>query len=169
MERSNVKLTVIFLLVVLNLFLLGSSLFQQAQSRSYENTTREQVMRYLDNRGVTVARSVVPWHSDLSIKRGELTKQLLPDQELPGGELPPHYEIQTARDAATLLMDFVQGLSDNGWSCRQIRAIQEGYQYSGEGERAVLTPMWQVETDGGDFLLNGAEGTLSRPSDQTEN
>lgn len=168
MERSNVKLTVIFLLVVLNLFLLGSSLFQQAQSRSYENTTREQVLRYLDNRGVAVARNVVPWHSGLSVKRGELTKQLLPDQELPGGELPAHYEIQTARDAATLLMDFVQGLSDNGWSCRQIRAIQEGYQYSGEGERAVLTPMWQVETDGGAFLLNGAEGTLSRASDPTE-
>lgn len=42
MERSKLKLTVIFLLVVLNLFLLGSVVLQHHQTQAYEATTRQQ-------------------------------------------------------------------------------------------------------------------------------
>ena len=40
MERSKLKLTVIFLLTVLDLFLLGSVLMQCHQSRDYARTTQ---------------------------------------------------------------------------------------------------------------------------------
>ena len=43
-----------------------------------------------------------------------------------------------------------------------IHGIQEGYWYSGEEDRAVLTPMWEIETDQGTFLLDCAQGLLTR-------
>lgn len=160
MERSKLKLTVIFLLAVLNLFLLGNVFLQYHQARAYERTTREQVLIFLQRNGVTVAQTVVPWKHDLTTRAEDLPDQMLPDQTLPSQGLPNHIEIQSAREAATLLMDFVRGLGDLGQTCTEIRAIREGYQYNGEGERAVLTPMWQVETDNGTFLLDCAEGIL---------
>ena len=48
--------------------------------------------------------------------------------------------VQPAREPATLLMDFVRGLSELGQTCETIHGIQEGYWYSGEEDRAVLTP-----------------------------
>lgn len=54
-------------------------------------------------------------------------------------------------------MDFVRGLSELGQTCEMIHGIQEGYWYSGE-DRAVLTPMWEIETDQGTFLLDCAQG-----------
>ena len=162
MERSKLKLTVIFLLAVLNLFLLGNVFLQYHQARSYENTTREQVLIYLQNSGIAVDRETVPWQSGLDTELEKVSGQLLPDQSLPEEGMPAHCEIQPARDAATLLMDFVRGLPDLGASCSQITAIREGYLYSGEGERAVLTPVWELETDGGTFRLDCAQGTLTR-------
>lgn len=162
MERSKLKLTVIFLLAVLNLFLLGNVFLQYHQARTYENTTREQTLLYLQNRGIQVDRETVPWESTLSGETETAASQLLPDQSLPAEGLPAHCEIQPARDAATLLMDFVRGLSDLGASCTQIKAIREGYLYSGEGDRAVLTPVWELETDGGTFRLDCAQGTLTQ-------
>ena len=114
MERSKLKLTVIFLLAVLNLFLLGNVFLQYHQARSYENTTREQVLIYLQNSGIAVDRETVPWQSGLDTELEKVSGQLLPDQSLPEEGLPAHCEIQPARDAATLLMDFVRGLSDLG-------------------------------------------------------
>ena len=160
MERSKLKLTVIFLLAVLNLFLLGNVFLQHHQARSYENTTREQVLVYLQRSGVTVDRDTVPWQSALSQQPEEAVSQLLPDQSLPAEGLPTHCEIQPSRGAATLLMDFVGGLTELGETCTRIEAIQEGYQYSGEGDRAVLTPMWELSTDNGTFRLDCAQGTL---------
>lgn len=58
-------------------------------------------------------------------------------------------------------MDFVRGLSELGQTCEMIHGIQEGYWYSGE-DRAVLTPMWEIETDQGTFLLDCAQGLLTR-------
>lgn len=162
MERSKLKLTVIFLLAVLNLFLLGNVFLQYHQSRSYENTTREQMLVYLQNRGIQVDRDTVPWQSTLDTETAEAAGQLLPDQSLPAEGLPAHCEIQPARDAATLLMDFVRGLADLGASCTRIETIREGYLYSGEGERAVLTPVWELATDGGTFRLDCAQGTLTQ-------
>ena len=63
MERSKLKLTVIFLLVVLNLFLLGSVVLQHHQTQAYEATTRQQILLYLENHNVSVAEEVVPWET----------------------------------------------------------------------------------------------------------
>ena len=134
MERSKLKLTVIFLLTVLDLFLLGSVLMQCHQSRAYARTTR----------------------------REDLADQILPDSEWPAQGLPDNCEVQPAREPATLLMDFVRGLSELGQTCEMIHGIQEGYWYSGEEDRAVLTPMWEIETDQGTFLLDCAQGLLTR-------
>ena len=70
MERSKLKLTVIFLLVVLNLFLLGSVVLQHHQTQAYEATTRQQILLYLENHNVSVAEEVVPWETALSTQAG---------------------------------------------------------------------------------------------------
>ena len=146
MERSKLKLTVIFLLVVLNLFLLGSVVLQHHQTQAYEATTRQQILLYLENHNVSVAEAVVPWETALSTQAEDLTGQLL---------------IQPARAAATLLMYVVQGLPALGVETVTIQSIEEGYRYSGEGDRAVLTPMWALTTDQGTFLLDCASGALT--------
>lgn len=160
MERSKLKLTVIFLLVVLNLFLLGS-VVQHHQTQAYEATTRQQILLYLENHNVSVAEAVVPWETALSTQAEDLTGQLLPQQALPEKGLPADCEIQPARAAATLLMYVVQGLPALGVETVTIQSIEEGYRYSGEGDRAVLTPMWALTTDQGTFLLDCASGALT--------
>ncbi len=161
MERSKLKLTVIFLLAVLNLFLLGSVLLQHHQSQVYADTTREQVLLYLQRSGVTVQEETIPWQSTLSTQLEEAAGQLLPGQDVPQQGLPAHCEIQPARETATLLVDFVRGLETLERSCAQLQQIREGYLYNGQGERAVLTPVWEMVTDNGTFLLDCAEGVLS--------
>ena len=161
MERSKLKLTVIFLLVVLNLFLLGSVVLQHHQTQAYEATTRQQILLYLENHNVSVAEAVVPLETALSTQSEDLTGQLLPQQALPEKGLPADCEIQPARAAATLLMYVVQGLPALGVETVTIQSIEEGYRYSGEGDRAVLTPMWALTTDQGTFLLDCASGALT--------
>lgn len=161
MERSKLKLTVIFLLAVLNLFLLGSVLLQHHQSQVYADTTREQALLYLQRSGVTVQEETIPWQSTLSTQLEEAAGQLLPGQDVPQQGLPAHCEIQPARETATLLVDFVRGLETLERSCAQLQQIREGYLYNGQGERAVLTPVWEMVTDNGTFLLDCAEGVLS--------
>ena len=90
-----------------------------------------------------------------------MTGQLLPQQALPEEGLPADCEIQPARAAATLLMYVVQGLPALGVETVTIQSIEEGYRYSGEGDRAVLTPMWALTTDQGTFLLDCASGALT--------
>lgn len=55
-------------------------------------------------------------------------------------------------------MDFVRGLSELGQTCETIHGIQRGYWYSGEEDRAVLTPMWEIETDRGPFCWTVPRG-----------
>ncbi|MFR5026812.1 MAG: hypothetical protein ACLTC3_11945 [Evtepia gabavorous] len=162
MERSKLKLTVIFLLTVLDLFLLGSVLMQCHQSRDYARTTQTQILVYLERNGIEVQQETIPWESGLSARREDLADQILPDSEWPAQGLPDNCEVQPAREPATLLMDFVRGPSELGQTCETIHGIQEGYWYSGEEDRAVLTPMWEIETDQGTFLLDCAQGLLTR-------
>ena len=63
MERSKLKLTVIFLLTVLDLFLLGSVLMQCHQSRDYARTTQTQILVYLERNGIEWRKviSAGPW------------------------------------------------------------------------------------------------------------
>lgn len=161
MERSKLKLAVIFLLAVLNLVLLGCVIVQHQQARSYEKLTQDQILVYLASNGITADGSSIPWQTSLTTQPEDLADQLLEGEELPDQGLPANCEVQPSRAPATLLMDFVRGLSDLGKNCTEIRSIQEGYQYSGEGDRAVLTPVWEIETDSGTFRLDCAGGVLT--------
>lgn len=91
--------------------------------------------------GIEVQPGDHPWESGLSARREDLADQILPDSEWPAQGLPDNCEVQPAREPATLLMDFVRGLSELGQTCETIHGIQEGYWYSGEEDRAVLTPV----------------------------
>lgn len=94
MERSKLKLTVIFLLTVLDLFLLGSVLMQCHQSRDYARTTQTQILVYLERNGIEVQQETIPWESGLSARREDLADQILPDSEWPAQGLPDNCEVQ---------------------------------------------------------------------------
>ena len=64
MERTRLKLAVIFLLAALNVVLLGYVLLQAQQSRAYEDLTRRQAMTYLETHGVLLSESIIPWETD---------------------------------------------------------------------------------------------------------
>lgn len=158
MERSKLKLTVILLLAILNVVLLGKILAQDRASRDYTETGRSQAVIYLQNNGIRVQEAAVPWESGL---RGKSAAELvLNGDQLPEGKLPPSYDILELRGAETLLTQFVVGLGYLGESCTAIREIQEGYWYSSDGQQALLTPVWRIETDQGRYLLDGNTGTL---------
>lgn len=158
MERAKLKLTVILLLAILNVVLLGKILAQDRASRSYHEVGRSQAVVYLENNGIDVGESVIPWESGLRGKA--VTELVLNGDQLPEGKLPAAYDILELRGAETLLIDFVTGLASWGERCGAIREIREGYWYSSDGQQALLTPVWRVETDRGSYLLDGNTGAL---------
>ena len=162
MERSRLKLTVIFLLAVLDLCLLGIVAVQGHQTRSYERLTREQALTYLSRHGVRAGSSVIPWETGLEGPVKGLEDRVLPETPLPEAGLGDRYEIQVTRRPETLVADLVRGLDALGSPCSEILRVGEGYRYSSQGDRAVLTPVWKVETDDGTFYLDCAAGSLSR-------
>ncbi len=158
MERTKLKLTVILLLAILNVVLLGKIVAQDQASRAYTETGRSQAVVYLQNNGITVSEAVVPWESGL---RGKAAAELvLNGDQLPEGKLPLAYDILEMRGAETLLKEFVVGMASLGERCTVIREIQEGYWYTSDGTQALLTPVWRMETDRGNYLLDGNTGTL---------
>ena len=64
MERTRLKLAVIFLLAALNVVLLGYVLLQAQQSKDYEDLTRQQIMTYLTDHGIAVSETRIPWDED---------------------------------------------------------------------------------------------------------
>ena len=162
MERAKLKLAVIFLLAVLNLCLLGLVGLQNRQSKQYEEIARTQAIVYLNNRNIAVEERTVPWQSDLAAQGSKAAEQILDPTEIPAEGIAQTCEIQSQRQPETLLLDFVLGLQELQTSCREIQEITEGYQYSSEGDRAVLTPIWKIETDNGTFRLDCAAGRLTR-------
>ena len=161
MERSKVKLTVIFLLVVLNLFLVIIVLVQNYQTDRYTASTREQALRYLQARGIEAKLEDIPWNSAMDSGQKRSARLLLDGQSLPEGVLPEECEVLGMHQPETLLRDFAAGLARLDTSCGAIQAIREGYRYSQEDGHSVLTPMWRIETDHGVFLLDCASGELS--------
>ncbi len=162
MERSKLKLAVIFLLVVLDLCLLGVVIYQDIEARAYEALTREQALTYLEKHGIHADRDVIPWESSLEVPAKKLPEHILPETPLPEQGLGENYEVQTMRRPETLLADFVRGLGQLKASCQEIHGIREGYLYAAQNSRAVLTPTWVVETDGGAFYLDCVDGTLRK-------
>ena len=163
MERTRLKLAVIFLLAALNVVLLGYVLLQAQQSRAYEDLTRQQIMTYLTDHGIAVSETRIPWDEDWRAVVLEEESNNMGGDPLPEGGLPENCEVETARSAVTLLMELVGGLSDLGVST--IQSIETGYRYAGEGDRGVLTPMWKLETSGQSYYLNCATGEVTLPTE----
>lgn len=166
MERTRLKLAVIFLLAALNVVLLGYVLLQAQQSRAYEDLTRRQAMTYLETHGVLLSESIIPWETDTT--KIDLDTERTDDfggDPIPAGGLPENCEVETARSAVTLLMELAGGLSDLGVSSATIQSIETGYRYAGEGDRGVLTPMWKLETSGQSYYLNCATGEVTLPTE----
>ena len=162
MERSRLKLTVIFLLLVLDLCLMGIVLYQNHTARNYEQLTRQQALAYLENHGIRVDRDVIPWKTSLEVPVKRLPERILPETPLPDQGLGESYEVQTMRRPETLLADFVRESGQWKTPCSEIRSITEGYRYAAQGDRAVLTPMWVISADTGTCYLNCYDGSLSR-------
>lgn len=156
MERSKLKLAVILLLALLNVVLLGMMLLQDGESRRYDQTGRTQALVWLENSGITVQEEVIPWESSLVTQGKRLDEQILAGA--PQGGLPEDCRFQVSRRPETLLRDFVLELRRLGAQCHSIQRITEGYWYS-EAEK-LLTPVWQIETDGGRYQLDGCTGVL---------
>ena len=166
MERTRLKLAVIFLLAALNVVLLGYVLLQAQQSRAYEDLTRRQAMTYLETHGVLLSESIIPWETDTT--KIDLDTERTDDfggDPIPAKGLPENCEVEDSRKTVTLLLDLVRGLSDWNASDTEVQAIQTGYRYVGEGDRGVLTPMWKLETSGQSYYLNCATGEVTLPTE----
>ena len=166
MERTRLKLAVIFLLAALNVVLLGYVLLQAQQSRAYEDLTRRQAMTYLETHGVLLSESIIPWETDTT--KIDLDTERTDDfggDPLPAEGLPENGAVEDSRKTVTLLLDLVRGLSDWNASGAEVQAIQTGYRYAGEGDRGVLTPMWKLETSEQSYYLNCATGEVTLPTE----
>lgn len=166
MERARLKLAVIFLLAALNIVLLGYVLLQAHQTREYEALTHQQVLTYLNNHGIAISEASIPWKIDgkkIDGKKIDLDTEgaALSGDPIPEGGLPDNCEVETSRDAVTLLMDFARGLSDTGASGVQVESIQTGYRYTDQGDRGLITPLWLLKTDAQTYCLNCATGELT--------
>lgn len=165
MERTRLKLAVIFLLAALNVVLLGYVLLQAQQSKDYEDLTRQQIMTYLTDHGIAVSETRIPWEEDWRAVVLEEESNNMGGDPLPEGGLPENCEVEDSRKTVTLLLDLVRGLSDWNASDTEVQAIQTGYRYVGEGDRGVLTPMWKLETSGQSYYLNCATGEVTLPTE----
>ena len=162
MERSKVKLTVIFLLIVLDLCLLGIVAFQNHSARVYEQYTRDQALLFLENRGICASEETIPWETELEVPAKKIPEHILPETPLPATGLGESYEVRTMRRPETLLADFARGVDRISGSCTELTAVTEGYAYVAQADRAILTPVWVLETDGGTYYLDCYDGTLRR-------
>ena len=162
MERSKLKLAVIFLLAMLDLCLLGIVLWQNHSARSYESAAMEQAMLYLENHGIQAKRETIPWKTALDVPAKMLPDHILEDAPLPETGLGESFEVLAMRRPETLLADFVREGDRLGARCSELRSITEGYACSAQSDRIILTPVWEVETDAGTFYLNCADGSMER-------
>ena len=160
MERSKVKLTVNFLLIVLDLCLLGIVAYQNHSARVYEQVTRDQALLFLENHGIHAAEETIPWETALEVPAKKLPEYILPETPLPAAGLGESYEVRTMRRPETLLADFARGADRLNVRCTELTAVTEGYAYVAQADRAVLTPVWVLETDGGTYYLDCYDGTL---------
>ena len=106
MERTRLKLAVIFLLAALNVVLLGYVLLQAQQSKDYEDLTRQQIMTYLTNHGIAVSETHIPWDEDWRAVVLEEESSNMGGNPLPEGGLPENCEVVlTGRKAPKELLD----------------------------------------------------------------
>jgi hypothetical protein len=161
-ERKKLKLAVIALLGVLDLCLLGIVAGQSYQAHVYQRTARTQAVSFVTDRGITLRESQVPWVSSLSTQSDQLAAQVLDQSTIPDQGLAENCELETGCQPETLLVDLALGLGDLGATPTVVTSITEGYGYTSQGDRGVLTPQWQVVTDQGTYLLDCANGAVIR-------
>lgn len=161
MERSKLKWVVVFILILLNLCLLLAVGMQNSTAKQYESIARTQAVVYLNNHGISIDEAAIPWETKLAAGIKQAEEQVITGAEIPESGIPLACEIQTQRQPETLVVDFVVGLETLPASCTQILRITEGYDYRSEGSRAMLTPIWQIESDAGVFRLDCATGELT--------
>ena len=99
MERTRLKLAVIFLLAALNVVLLGYVLLQAQQSKDYEDLTRQQIMTYLTDHGIAVSETHIPWDEDWRAVVLEEESSNMGGDPLPEGGLPENCDRPERRDA----------------------------------------------------------------------
>ena len=162
MERSKLKLAVIFLLAVLDLCLLGIVVWQNHSANRYESAAREQAMLYLENHGIRAKQETIPWKSALDVPVKKLPEHILPETPLPETGLGESFEVLAMRRPETLLVDFVREADRLKVRCTELRSVAEGYACAAQSGRVILTPIWVVDTDAGTCYLDCAEGTLER-------
>lgn len=162
MERSKLKLAVIFLLAMLDLCLLGIVIWQNHSAKSYESAALEQAMLYLENHGIQAERETIPWETTLDVPVKKLPEHILEEAPLPESGLGDSFEVLAMRRPETLLADFVRETVRLRVQCTELRSVTEGYACAAQSDRVILTPVWLMETDAGSYYLNCAEGTLEQ-------
>lgn len=162
MERSKLKLAVIFLLAMLDLCLLGIVIWQNHSAKSYESAALEQAMLYLENHGIQAERETIPWETTLDVPVKKLPEHILEEAPLPESGLGDSFEVLAMRRPETLLADFVRETVRLRVQCSELRSVTEGYACAAQSDRVILTPVWLMETDAGSYYLNCAEGTLEQ-------
>ncbi|MCF0123333.1 MAG: hypothetical protein HUJ67_04380 [Ruminiclostridium sp.] len=160
MERPKLKLTVIILLALLNIFLLGLVVMQNAEAKAYKEENRTQAISYLESHGIRAEEGIIPWKSVLLDPPDDPARLLL--EKVPAKGSTVTWEILPMRQPETLVVDFVRGLTARMETCTQIESIEEGYRSMEIGSRAILTPVWVITTDGGVYRMNCATGDLTK-------
>lgn len=162
MQRSRLKLTVILLLALLNIFLLGLVMVQNHQAEEYAREGRMQAMAYLQRNGITVEEKVIPWDSTLTAPVKDPSGLKLVSGQIPQAGMEETWEVRAMRRPETLLVDIANGLKELNARCTSIESITEGYCYSTEAERSIFSPVWAITTDKGSFRLDCSTGELIR-------
>lgn len=159
MERTKLKLAVIFLLVVMNLLLLGNAVVQHRQNVRYTREAVTEAMVYLEGHGISVGREDIPWTSRLPADPEKISSSegiVFPGDTMQEGET---FLVGSSRRAETLAVDLANDLTALGVTELTVDSVAEGYRY--DGVTRTMVPVWQVKTDRGDFYLNCTDGTLT--------
>jgi regulatory protein YycI of two-component signal transduction system YycFG len=82
------------------------------------------------------------------------------------GEPTPSADQQQGQTASTLLTHFMEAVMEGTIRCSEIRGITQGYLYStgSLSSQEKLIPVWRIETDQGDVLLNCMTGKVETAS-----
>lgn len=79
------------------------------------------------------------------------------------GKVRPQEDAQRL-PPATLLHSFLKEVQEKEQSCTEVYRITEGYVYSSDSlsAEAILSPVWQMDTDVGILTLNCVTGKIEK-------
>ncbi len=74
----------------------------------------------------------------------------------------PVYADAKIMSVKTALLSFLNGIKSLDPYCKKINCVSASYHISDDGsDGAVLLPVWRVETDSGNYYVNGINGKIS--------